>query len=101
MNVVARYGYDVWTMDHDGYGYSGSSGNNSDITSSVEDLKAAIPAVSRETGQAEKDFYGTPPGSIPPPPFAQNQPGAAERTGVCALPPKNPGPPPTPKRGKP
>ena len=28
MNVLARYGYDVWTMDHDGYGYSGSSGNS-------------------------------------------------------------------------
>ena len=33
MNVLARHGYDVWTMDHDGYGYSGSSGNNSDIAS--------------------------------------------------------------------
>src|SRR5262249_46725593 len=40
MNVFARYGYDVWTMDHDGYGYSGSSGNNSDVASSVEDLGA-------------------------------------------------------------
>jgi pimeloyl-ACP methyl ester carboxylesterase len=38
MNVFARYGYDVWTMDHDGYGRSGSSGNNSDIASGVEDL---------------------------------------------------------------
>ena len=45
MNVFARYGFDVWTMDHDGYGHSGSSGNNSDIASGVEDLKAAIPVV--------------------------------------------------------
>src|SRR5579872_1354519 len=49
MNVFAGYGYDVWTMDHDGYGYSGSSGNNSDFASSVADLKAAIPVVLRET----------------------------------------------------
>ena len=42
MNVFARYGFDVWTMDHDGYGHSGSSGNNSDIASGVEDLRAAI-----------------------------------------------------------
>ena len=42
MNVMAREGYDVWTMDHDGYGYSGSSGNNSDIASGVEDLTAAM-----------------------------------------------------------
>ena len=45
MNIFARHGYDVWTMDHDGYGHSGSSGNNSDIASGVEDLKAAIPVV--------------------------------------------------------
>src|SRR5262249_22399003 len=51
MNVFARYGYDVWTMDHDGYGYYGSSGNNSDIASGVEDLKAAVPVVARETGR--------------------------------------------------
>ncbi len=36
MNVLARDGYDVWTMDHDGYGHSGSSGNNSDIASGVD-----------------------------------------------------------------
>src|SRR3954454_3599892 len=23
MNVFARYGYDVWTLDHENYGYSG------------------------------------------------------------------------------
>ena len=50
MNVMAREGYDVWTMDHDGYGYSGCSGNNSDIASGVEDLKAAMPVITKETG---------------------------------------------------
>src|SRR5262249_21224287 len=49
MNVMARFGFDVWTMDHDGYGRSGSSGNNSDVASGVEDLKAAIPVVMEET----------------------------------------------------
>src|SRR5208282_1043447 len=33
MNVFAGFGFDVWTMDHDGYGRSGSSGNSSDIAS--------------------------------------------------------------------
>src|SRR5258706_5007555 len=70
MNVFARYGYDVWTMDHDGYGYSGSSGNNSDITSSVEDLKAAIPAGSRRTRPGEKEFLGTTPWSLPAAPLS-------------------------------
>ena len=49
MNIMAREGYDVWTMDHDGYGYSGSSGNNSDIASGVEDLTAALTTASRRT----------------------------------------------------
>ena len=78
MNVLARYGYDVWTMDHDGYGYSGSSGNNSDIASGVEDLKAAIPVVMKETGQQKAHFYGTSSGGIRAAAYAQAQP---ERVG--------------------
>ena len=64
MNVMAREGYDVWTMDHDGYGYSGSSGNNSDIASGVEDLKAAMPVVQKETGLTKIHMYGTSSGAI-------------------------------------
>src|SRR4026209_322226 len=64
MNVLARYGYDVWTMDHDGYGYSGSSGNNSDIASGVADLKAAIPVIQKETGLAKMHMHGQPSGVI-------------------------------------
>src|SRR5258706_10732523 len=85
MNVFARYGYDVWTMDHDGYGYSGSSGNNSDIASSVEDLKAAIPAVARETGQAKMHFYGTSSGSIRAAAFAQAEPERVDRLVLVAF----------------
>src|SRR6476661_4504215 len=58
MNVFAGYGSDVWTVDHDGYGHSGSSGNNSDIASSVEDLKSAMPVVTQETGRSQAHFYG-------------------------------------------
>src|SRR5476651_1347329 len=82
MNVLARYGYDVWTMDHDGYGYSGSSGNNSDIASGVEDLKAAMPVVMKETGQQKAHFYGTSPGGIRAAAYAQAQP---ERVGRLIL----------------
>jgi pimeloyl-ACP methyl ester carboxylesterase len=82
MNVLARYGYDVWTMDHDGYGYSGSSGNNSDIASGVEDLKAAIPVVMKETGQQKAHFYGTSSGGIRAAAYAQAQP---ERVGRLLL----------------
>ena len=52
MNVFARLGYDVWTMDHEGYGKSSRTSGNSDIASGVEDLKAAMPIVAKETGRS-------------------------------------------------
>jgi alpha-beta hydrolase superfamily lysophospholipase len=76
MDVFARNGFDVWTMDHDGYGYSGSSGNNSDIASGVEDLKAAMPVVSAETGRSKFHFFGESSGAIRVAAFAQ---AASER----------------------
>lgn len=85
MNVLARYGYDVWTMDHDGYGYSGSSGNNSDIASGVEDLKAAMPVVTRETGQQKAHFYGTSSGGIRAAAFAQAEPARVDRLMLSAF----------------
>jgi alpha-beta hydrolase superfamily lysophospholipase len=85
MNVLARYGYDVWTMDHDGYGYSGSSGNNSDMASGIEDLKAAIPVVMNETGQQKAHFYGTSSGGIRAAAYAQAQPERVDRLMLCAF----------------
>src|SRR3981189_1748552 len=85
MNVFARYGYDVWTLDHDGYGYSGSSGNNSDIASSVEDLKAAIPVVAQETGQTRMNCYGTSSGAIRAAAFAQVEPARVDRLVLVAF----------------
>lgn len=85
MNVLARYGYDIWTMDHDGYGYSGSSGNNSDIASSVEDIKAAMPVVIRETGQPKAHFYGTSSGGIRAAAYAQAQPESVGRLMLAAF----------------
>jgi pimeloyl-ACP methyl ester carboxylesterase len=85
MNVMARYGYDVWTMDHDGYGYSGSSGNNSDIASGVEDLKAALPVVMKETGQSKIHFYGTSSGGIRAAAYAQAEPERVDRLVLVAF----------------
>ncbi len=85
MNVLARYGYDVWTMDHDGYGYSGSSGNNSDMACGVEDIKAAIPVVMKETGQQKAHFYGTSSGGIRAAAYAQSQPEHVGRLMLCAF----------------
>ena len=85
MNVMAREGYDVWTMDHDGYGHSGSSGNNSDIASGVEDLKAAVPVIAKETGQQKKHMYGTSSGGIRAAAFAQAQPASVDRLILSAF----------------
>ena len=85
MNVLARDGYDVWSMDHDGYGRSGSSGNNSDIASGVEDLRAAMAVVEQETGQAKAHFYGTSSGGIRAAAFAQAEPGRVNRLMLCAF----------------
>ncbi len=85
MNVMARYGYDVWTMDHDGYGYSASSGNNSDIASGVEDLKAAIPVVLHETGHQRMHFYGTSSGAIRAGAYAAAQPDRVGRLILSAF----------------
>ena len=85
MNVLARFGYDVWTIDHDGYGYSGSSGNNSDIASGVEDLKAAMPVVTKESGQQKAHFYGTSSGGIRAAAFAQARPESVGRLCLSAF----------------
>jgi len=85
MNVFARHGYDVWTMDHDGYGYSGSSGNSSDIASGVEDLRAALPVVQRETGLGRFHFYGTSSGAIRAGAYAQEHPDQVDRLVLSAF----------------
>jgi pimeloyl-ACP methyl ester carboxylesterase len=85
MNVFAGYGFDVWTMDHDGYGRSGSSGNNSDIASGVEDLKAAMPVVLAATGAQKVHMYGTSSGAIRAGAYAQAEPQHVDRLVLSAF----------------
>jgi pimeloyl-ACP methyl ester carboxylesterase len=100
MNVFAGYGYDVWTMDHDGYGRSGSSGNNSDIASGVEDLKAAIPLVMKESGQQKMHMYGTSSGAIRAAAYAAAQPERVDRLALSAFTYKGTGSPEIARRQK-
>ena len=58
MNVFSRLGYDVWSIDHEGYGKSTHTDGFSYIADGVEDLKAAMPIVERETGISAYGFYG-------------------------------------------
>jgi pimeloyl-ACP methyl ester carboxylesterase len=85
MNVFARYGFDVWTMDHDGYGYSGSSGNNSDIASGVEDLRPGTEIVARETGRDRFHFCGVSSGAIRAGAFAMARPDRVDRLVLVAF----------------
>ena len=85
MDVFARDGFDVWTMDHDGYGYSGSSGSNSDIMSGVEDLKAAMPVVAAETSRGKFHFFGESSGAIRVGAFAQAEPARVDRLMLAAF----------------
>ena len=45
MDKFASYGFDVWTMDFEGYGRSSPARGNSNIADGVENLRAAIPVV--------------------------------------------------------
>jgi pimeloyl-ACP methyl ester carboxylesterase len=82
MNAFARHGFDVWTMDHEGYGRSTVTSGNSDIASGVEDLRAATTLIARETGQEKFDFYGESSGGLRAGAFAVAEP---ERVGRLAL----------------
>ena len=74
MNVFARRGFDVWTMDFEGYGKSTVTAGNSDIASGVADLKAAMPVLERETGQRRFSFMGESSGAIRAAAFAVAEP---------------------------
>src|SRR5207248_4239264 len=82
MNVFARLGYDVWTMDHENYGRSSRTDGNSDIASGVADLIAATELVIRETGQERLHFMGESSGALRAAAFAMARP---ERVGRIIL----------------
>jgi alpha-beta hydrolase superfamily lysophospholipase len=84
MDEFARAGFDVWTLDHDGFGYSGDSGNNSDIASRVEDLKVSMPVLLSETGRSKFHFFGESSGSISVAKFAQDVPERVDRLVLAA-----------------
>ncbi|HLH95135.1 MAG TPA: alpha/beta fold hydrolase [Xanthobacteraceae bacterium] len=100
MNVFARNGFDVWTMDHEGYGYSSRSSGNSDIKSGVEDLKLAAEVVKRETGQSKAHYFGTSSGAIRAAAYAQAQPDRADRLVLSAFTYKGTGSPTLTDRAK-
>jgi pimeloyl-ACP methyl ester carboxylesterase len=79
MNRCAQRGFDVWTMDHEGYGQSSRTQNNSNIAQAVDDLAAAMPIVEKETGKNRFHFYGQSSGSLRAALFAQTHPARVDR----------------------
>ncbi|HAA92730.1 MAG TPA: alpha/beta hydrolase [Rhodospirillaceae bacterium] len=75
MNAFARLGYDVWSMDHEGYGFSGlREGENSNIASGVVDLELASEIMAKETGVTAYAFSGQSSGALRAAAFAEAHP---------------------------
>jgi pimeloyl-ACP methyl ester carboxylesterase len=64
MDKFAEYGFDVWTMDFEGYGRSSHGPGNSDVATGAEDLKAASEVVLRETAQPHFHLFGESSGAL-------------------------------------
>ena len=86
MNVFARWGWDVWTLDHEGYGRSSRTDGFSYIMDGVEDLKAAAPIIERETGQSSFAVFGTSSGALRAGAFCNAAPERVERLCMSAFP---------------
>ena len=85
MNIFARWGFDVWTMDHENYGKSGRTGGNSDIASGAQDLKEAMQVVTRETGQQKAHFMGESSGALRAGVYAMTEPDRVNRLVLAAF----------------
>lgn len=79
MDWLARAGWDIWTLDHEGYGRSTVTEGNSDIACGVEDLKAATQVIARETGATAFDVYGLSSGALRAAAFAEAMPERVRR----------------------
>jgi pimeloyl-ACP methyl ester carboxylesterase len=100
MNEFARYGFDVWTMDHENYGKSGRTSGNSDMASGVEDLKVAVEVVARETGRQKYHFLGESAGAIRAGAYAMVAPERIDRLVLAAFTYKGDGSPTLAKRAE-
>jgi len=85
MNVFAGYGFDVWTMDCEGYGRSSRTEGNADVAAGVADLEAAAGVVMRETGQRRFHFFGESSGGLRAGALAMKRPELVDRLVLAAF----------------
>jgi pimeloyl-ACP methyl ester carboxylesterase len=76
MDWFAREGFDVWTLDHEGYGRSTVTESNADIACGVEDLRAAVLLIRNVTGTRKLSLYGLSSGSLRAAAYAAAEPGS-------------------------
>lgn len=85
MNVFARAGWDVWTLDHEGYGRSSRTDGFSYVLEGVDDLKAAMPLVEKATGRKSFSFFGSSSGALRAGAFCNAYPERVEKLSLGAL----------------
>jgi alpha-beta hydrolase superfamily lysophospholipase len=85
MDEFAAAGFDVWTMDHEGYGRSTRTDGNSNIAEGVKDLAVAADLVARETGVRKMHLFGESSGGLRVGAFAMAHPDRADRLVLAAF----------------
>ena len=85
MDRFAALGWEVWTMDHEGYGRSDRTAGWSDIASGVDDLRAAMQVVQQVSGRSSAAFFGQSSGALRAAAFAASHPAQVERLALDAF----------------
>ena len=86
MEAFAGWGFDVWLVDHEGYGRSDwGEGVFSYVLEGVDDLKAAMAVVEAETGATSAVMYGGSSGALRAACFAAAHPHAVDRLALAAM----------------
>ena len=85
MDHFAGLGFDVWTMDHEGYGRSDRTAGWSDIASGVDDLAAAMAVVRRVSGRSSAAFFGQSSGALRAARFANDHPAQVDKLALDAF----------------
>src|SRR5262245_26080094 len=85
MDTFARRGYDVWSVDCEGYGRSDKSRPiNADLSTGADDLTAAASYIIKETGDKPL-VYGESSGGLRAALFAQRHPDQVKRLALDAF----------------
>ena len=79
MDAFAARGFDVWTMDFEGYGRSSRTQSNSNLSMAAADLRAGTDAMFAVTGRRSAMFYGSSSGALRAALFGEAHPERVER----------------------